>query len=454
MLPARATLLLLLTLVPALGQTITVDLAAPSGIDVMKTVYGYGQTGDQGTANHSFDWTDRGFAAALKELQPPLVRQNWDGDGKQMSALFPTRASAPDHPTLKNSIRSWLDNPRMFDPRTLFIVNFGGHPAWLDIGRAADRALLGQMYVTVYRLFRKAGIDVHYWEPWNERTDYDPAEMGKALTAIQAALRAVDPEAKVGGLADIYFDPPNPPGRTAIFLANAHPDFLSWHNYPTDGTDCTPSPCPPARIFASGLAEAQSATDAARVLAEAGQTGTPIFLGEYNICSCFEPSDPRQQRGMGAAFAIYYLTSGLKTNTNVRFGALWDIHNDDYFGAIQSKGGSFRIGPQGIALRHAARVMPGTSVGARQDGLTNVDVFATVNGSSYALQIVNFDPYATPTVSIAGLPGTSVEHFEVDDAHLGGRARTLGQAQLAAVTLPAMSVTWISGKIPAATGGD
>ncbi|KYC35478.1 alpha-L-arabinofuranosidase [Scytonema hofmannii PCC 7110] len=219
------------------------------------------------------------------------------------------------------------------------IQNLPGWPKWmvqskdglLDKSEYDNYATLCAQLVEI--LNRRLQKKVIYWEPLNEKeVSYDKAwkldELWIIYNKVAKAMKAVDPQIKIGGPA-LTWDNPK---RLEAFLRACKPnvDFISWHRYgskdakqPTDGImSYTPNYARQVKDF--------------RAIAKKyiPERPVPLLLGEYNINYLWTSGETRQHNHIGAV----WFASVMKhlADAGVDMATSWHL-KDGIYGMIDPK---------------------------------------------------------------------------------------------------------------------
>ncbi|GAB1543641.1 hypothetical protein NUACC21_63170 [Scytonema sp. NUACC21] len=226
-----------------------------------------------------------------------------------------------------------------YPQKSTIIQNIPGWPKWmaqnkdglLDKSEYDRYATLCAQLVEI--LNRRLQKKVMYWEPLNEQeVRYDKAwnldELWIIYNKVAKAMKAVDPQIKVGGPA-LTWDNSR---RLAAFLTACKPnvDFISWHRYgskdarqSTDGImSYTPNYARQVREFRAVAAK------------HIPERPVPLLLGEYNINYVWTSGEKRQHNYIGAV----WFASVLKhlADVGIDMAASWHL-KDEIYGMIDPK---------------------------------------------------------------------------------------------------------------------
>ncbi|NJM93379.1 MAG: T9SS type A sorting domain-containing protein [Cytophagales bacterium] len=266
--------------------------AVPIG-EVRPTIWGvndyeimYGNTDRPG---------DVGFNEFIKNIQPGIIRIHnaalvWEWtqastktwDRAKIVAAFEKAYGFKNTPIMLN-ISHW---PSFIHDGDILPEN--KHQEWIDL------------LVQLVDILDEEGIQIDYWEVLNENDNkYEQAgklpELWGLLKKIMLALKAADPDAKVGGPALTW------PKQLWVegFLNECGGiiDFMSWHNYASGD----PSTSNQNVINAIDNLE-NHAQLVLNELAERNITGVQTFLTEFNVQWTWTPYEERHHTHVGAVF--------------------------------------------------------------------------------------------------------------------------------------------------------
>lgn len=206
---------------------------------------------------------------------------------------------------------------------------FGIHRASLPVGKDgrfvhAEFAAYADTCAALVKRYAPVGnVRVRYWEPFNE-LDHHKAlkrmatkgrglrELAQLYAACAKAMKAVNPEIKVGGpsLCDANA------GVLKVFLEEAgqYMDFVSWHDYPTGNSQTSDDVMLQAVVgpkrFVGGAANLRA------VMKSKGFENLPLLLGEYHVnWSAWAPVEPRTATQFSAVFVGSVIANMSRTST-------------------------------------------------------------------------------------------------------------------------------------------
>lgn len=194
-----------------------------------------------------------------------------------------------------------------YPQRPTIIQNITGWPQWMAQNQ---EGLLDRSEYDRYAAFcaelveiinRRQQRQVVYWEPLNEQdVRYEKAgkldELWQIYNKVATAMKAIDPQIKVGGPA-LTWDEPN---RLGTFLQACGPnvDFISWHRYSTGDAK---QPTEKLMSYTSMYGD-QVKTLRAVVTKYIPDRSVPLLLGEYNINYSWDSGENRQTTHIGAVW--------------------------------------------------------------------------------------------------------------------------------------------------------
>lgn len=223
--------------------------------------------------------------------------------------------------------------------RPTIIQNIPDWPKWM---KRTEDGLLDSSEYDHYATFCAELVDiinnrqqrrVTYWEPFNERdVVYHKAgqldELWKIYNKAAIAMKAKDPQIKVGGPA-LTWDEPD---RLAAFLQACGPnvDFISWHRYGSgnakESTEKLMSYTPKYREQVTKFRAVATQYIPDRKV--------PLLLGEYNINYSWKSGENRQNTHIGAV----WFASVLKhlADAGIDMATSWHL-KDGVYGMIDPK---------------------------------------------------------------------------------------------------------------------
>ena len=216
------------------------------------------------------------------------------------------------------------------------MININKWPSWMSGGetlepeKVADFAALTGRLVKVLR--DEVKRPVAYWELTNELEGaYERAgkldELWKLYSALGAAVKKADPNAKIGGLA---FTWGNSKWIQSFLATKPDVDFISWHNYGTG--DLYESN---QKIFENAQTVFPDiAKSVLKTIGESGQKVPQTFLTEYNVKYTWEPYERRHQNAVGAVFlasVVHHVAQ-----TGISGATLWQERGNAYGSLINA----------------------------------------------------------------------------------------------------------------------
>ncbi len=204
-------------------------------------------------------------------------------------------------------------------------TEWGGYFSTADEDR---QARFTAEFVRIMRDTVKRKVD--YWEFFNERDGWDGKEgawdkYGKLddywrlINKTAAAIKKVDPEAKVGAAAFIW---PNPVWIHGIVdHCGKNLDFISWHHYavgnPYDSNE---------KVLCRAEQIAFEAKAARKLIEQCSPSKKfPTFLSEYNMNWDWTLDDPRMRGSFGAVFDACLLKH--VALAGIDGAAIWHVKN-------------------------------------------------------------------------------------------------------------------------------
>jgi xylan 1,4-beta-xylosidase len=194
-----------------------------------------------------------------------------------------------------------------YPQRPTIIQNLPGWPDWM----AQDKdGILNPSEYNRYTLFCAQLVDILnrrqqrkiiYWEPFNEQdVAYENAgklnELWKLYNRVARAMKAKDPQIKVGGPALTWDEP----SRLESFLQACGPnvDFVSWHRYGSDDANASTD-----TLMSYTPKYGEQVRDFRELVKEfIPNRKVPLLLGEYNINYSWESGETRQNTHVGAVW--------------------------------------------------------------------------------------------------------------------------------------------------------
>lgn len=231
-------------------------------------------------------------------------------------------------------IKSVYDAPYL-QGKTI-LQNIPGWPGWM---KQQDRVLdpseydrYAQFCAGLVRIVNKQqGRKVRLWEPLNEQ-DQNYWARGKfddlcvIYNKAAAAMKAVDPSIKVGGMAFTWDDP----AKVEAFLKRCgrNVDFVSWHRYGGDGQETTDkllTDTTGSMWVVERFREAMKKYAPGRTI--------PLVCDEYSLSYTWESPEKRQWTNVGAV----WFASTLKhmADAGVDIAAQWNLR-DGFYGLMDN----------------------------------------------------------------------------------------------------------------------
>ena len=270
---------------------------------------------------------DRVYQSRLAQLGIGLIRIHYAG--------LSDRWADPTTKTWdEGKIKAGYD--ASYPQRPAIVQNIPGWPKWM--ARNQDGLLDPKEYDNyaafcaqlVEILNQRQKRKVVYWEPLNEQdVAYQKAgkldELWKIYNKAAAAMKAKDPQIKVGG-PTLTWDEPR---RLAAFLeaCKSNVDFISWHRYGSgDASESTDKLMSYTPKYADQVQEFRKL--ARQYIPD---RNVPLLLGEYNINYNWQSGEKRQHTHIGAV----WFASVLKhlAEAGIDMATSWHL-KDGVFGLI------------------------------------------------------------------------------------------------------------------------
>ncbi|MEM6391549.1 MAG: DNRLRE domain-containing protein [Planctomycetota bacterium] len=229
------------------------------------------------------------------------------------------------------------------------------------------------------------GHDVKYWEVTNELDlkggGYyinNPGEWASIYNQAQAAMRAVDPSIKVGGVA--YANPWRPTMGQLITQTAPNLDFFTYHIY-ENGSASTPD----ADVYDGARDMGETVRYVRGILDQNGAAGAPIGLTEYNISWTFDTFDVRMTNNKGAVFDALVMKYAAEAN-------IWTLQawneEDGVYGKIDPSTPNLRLPGQFQALAHDHLIGEVATI-TNATNTQQVDAFAVAGEDAKTVLLIN-----------------------------------------------------------------
>ena len=336
------------------------------------------------------DWHDavRGLGLRMMRFQVPdgarlHYREHRSWGDREFAALDAAVTAARER---------WGVKTLMFGVHRLALPVDGGKLVSEDFGVYAEAV------ATLVRRYAPPGnVRVEYWEPFNE-LDHASflaklkahgqsfADVARLYAVCSQAMKAVNPEIKVGGPAAMW--PGGWETRLIFEAKGAFVDFASWHQYPT-GNAATPD----ERLLGSVLSPKGFLAGLRRMqgVAAAAAPGRPVefYLSEYHInYSLWKPVDVRAATSLTAVFAASVLlnlgqagidSAMIHDVVSRHYGLLGPISRDGLTRLIgraraSSLADRVQLRPVGWVYRWWNQLMAGNWAGCEVEGQAGTDL--------------------------------------------------------------------------------
>jgi xylan 1,4-beta-xylosidase len=250
------------------------------------------------------EWTQKGdnerYHQRMAAMGLRMIRLHFH---RKLNRLFPK----PD-PNTPISIDDALYDKTFLRPDRQgqkIMLCFGRPPKWVDMSDAEHREIYAEQCTRLARHLLDRGYAITYWQPFNEPYGGGIAKdrgMWHFYNRLAEKLKAVDPEAKIGG--PVYCWPDE--GMIEDFLKHCagNVDFVAWHCYPTGSTKT------PTDVLMRRTKEFGEKSRAVRRLTKKyiPDRYVPMALTEYNMNYEWRPrKDPRQITNVGACWTASVL---------------------------------------------------------------------------------------------------------------------------------------------------
>lgn len=399
---------------PVSTGTVAVDLTKPLG-SISPFVWGVGTEGlgDPGTDTF-YAAANAGWQAAYKTQNWRLFRFNTEGDQLTWFTGGSTQST-----NIQNFVKFWKNVTSPTDTT--------GNRFVFTVGSDKNAGTPAQA-VAIAKWFKSIGLEIFFWEYWNEPGDSEASTYCTGFNALSTALKAFNPLYQVGGPTTAWSDG----SFYTTFSKSCKPDFISYHMYLTGSyTD-------EASLYQATIKRAVGDVAFVRNVFPT----LPIFLGEWNID--YNGTESMMQTIVGGVFASLYTYSSLTApNANVQMGADWTIGQNSNFTFINNDGTNLR--PHGAVLAALGRKMLGTratlSIGSAFPHLVGM---SSMSGTSWTVWLTNYDLSAAYTIDLTGLPSAGYTYWECSPANLTGTSSSKAASTLPALTIPARSVVILS----------
>ena len=329
--------------------------------------------------------------------------------------------------------------PRVLLEGGRLVIGIGWAPdATPDIAAAEAVAFLNAMHDQDRVI---ADIEVGN-EPIGAVSDY----LGFFNAITDAVHQQVDPTIKVFGPIGSSWNSVD----IAQFVAGVgtrSPVGFGWHSAPFTADDT--ADMDKVYAAAAGFAEPASVRQA---LAGTPMQNVELAIGQH----CMNDADQGlvQDGGyQGAIVTALTIAAAAQSDAKLMMqgwslcapGTYFSLTGNLVFGDDQTK-----LPPRAFYLSQASQIMPGAKLTATTTE-SKLQVLGTRNGSSWSLQLVNFDTAATPLTAKIAVTGGSVQALMVNRWDIGsGNQFAPGistTSNLAGLLLPAQGVTILQGHV-------
>lgn len=371
-------------------------------------------------------------------ISPNAETYRWDRD-KISLTLDETFAH---HPTIMMNIANWpyymsvangLPNQILGVPDELLVQQGKLRPDMIDA--------YAEFCADLVRIINiEQGHGVLYWEILNEmdqvyRTPEAMAELAEIYVRAAIAMKAVDPNIRVGGPAFTW------PGRTHLvrpFLDIAHPylDFVSYHSFSSGSVDDSNE-----WIWDRASEMGRYTQIIQDLLAEFTDRPIETFHNEFNIS--YNPPDPRMEDAVGAVYDALALAAIANSGAT---GAMAWAEADGWYGKM-NLWGDWERRPSSYVFEIYNNLMRGDIVASSSSASSAVDVFA-INGDFWdAFSLVNRSGQEQVVqLSLSGgdylsNPQDVARVYQIDHDGLSWGLVSLSHMTTAPFTLPTDTIT-------------
>lgn len=417
---------------------VSVNLSTPTGKTVPNTLFGFcgGGLCYGNNRNNDFDVVfDPNFQASAAKLQPALIRLNCQQTAPMLQHIFANGVNNPDWTWLDN----WVHNHSGFFNDSTSRLVFGIGPAFSDTSISPNT--WASWAIAVANHLKAAGQECFWWEIGNEPDGLGgigASTYASYFNAIADGLHSVNANYKCGGPVLSYW---GSGGYDSVFLSScaSRIGFVVWHAYGFAG-DATPS-------SSQAYQQALNYGNVSSVRNEVngyGLANIPFGIMEYNMLL-----DGGNNSGFDSAmFSCLFMTGCFQSDPNFQMGAVWDLVGPN--GGFSCIGNSFvgdnsTIDPQGWYLGLAGQIMPGAAV-TTSTNLSNLQLLASKTGTTWALQIANYDTSGNTQTLNVGLIGGTVGKITMTQLSAGSAAvQQSALSSLSGIPCPSRSITFLSG---------
>lgn len=404
---------------PVTNPNVTIALGSP-GAALSPYLWGFstGALADNGWAALA----DARVRTSIGKLKPTLIRVNAN---EQMPRAYATGTT-----TIMDNL---INNLTLFDPALRIVMGIG--PTNGDTSVSA--AQWGAWGVTFANHMRAIGHEIMYYEVGNECDGM--ALYDSYFNTIADALHGVNAAYKIGGTTASWWGGINL-GTWASDCASRI-GFGSMHEYPGGIGTST------ATFYADALGG--SATSSFLASMPAGLKGIEMGMLEANMSGDFNNPDARMGQITGAIYIPLDIMSNVRDSTNFTMWAMWDALYDGDYGAIGNGdygGDPTQIAPTGWMMGISGQLMRGARVPVTVS-LPNVAALAVKGANGFASIIVNYgnaDQSMTLGVNGGTVGNAAMRQLTAATSSTTGPA-TVPLSSLTGITLPAQSVTWVTG---------
>lgn len=433
--------------VPALTATFT----APTGKSVLGGLFGVGvSTNIAGAFGSTF--ASPTWVASCRSQNFALLRVNGE---VLMREIFASATASPDF----TALNSFIANYKQAFPSAQLMWTGGWLPSYFAGWSTASVNACANQFAALASHLQSSGIHVNYWDGiFNEPNiaglenapgSVSASDVGTVSAACFKTIAQVDAQSKFTGPTTSGFNPAYTSALIgACATANQRLDGISYHYYNAVGAEGAANTWNHQVNFLTD----SNGTNVSWGNDLRQSTTLPCSVNEYN----FNEGEGTQDGNHTITAAV---NSALIAATGVRrpeyqmsgaTSAIWQLDpSDGIFNVIDPSG---NIRPVGSFLSKAGQVMAGSMVTCTDPSATlNLYTLATVNGSHFALMLINYSTTTAVTTGQIGLSqwplnatGTaSINRWQISPSATNGALTALSVTAglTSAITLPALSVT-------------
>lgn len=369
------------------GSFINVDFGVKNGQTIDSSLWGvaWGAPDDSNFAALG----DTNFINAAKQIPLMYHRLNPDGGG-YTEAVFGVGGTTANWSVFNNFINN---APQFIPVGARITIGIGSNVTSWSQSNYAN--ICGQ-FVTHFK--NNFSMPIWGWEIGNEDIgvndkNVDVGTYSSYFNAAAAAIRAIDPKAKVmGPVANTYVDSQYQQFISACPTVDVivYHGYMGCSNFPSQQQACQ---------YQTTLS---SINQSIKSIANAhGQSNPIIMNGEWNIDGCDVGDNLTNYAS--AVFGANWMLSMANGGTNNPMGSVWEYYADSSFGLIGGTGnGSYGISALGHFLSKASQTLAGsrTTCTVVNTGFS-ISTLALTSSTHFGVMLVNYDPSNSHSGQIA-----------------------------------------------------